>query len=86
MKLSLSGDLKAVYDALAKFYVEHGRGPGVGELGRVAHVATAKASVLSCALEDLGLVLRVEVRKPSGYLAMEITPTKANPYDEEPTW
>ena len=83
MKLSLSGDLKITYDTIVKFHGEHGRGPGVGEMSRIASLATGKASILSRALEDLGLVFRKDVRKPSGYIAMEISPTEANPYSED---
>ena len=55
-------------------------------MSRIASLATGKASILSRALEDLGLVFRKDVRKQSGYIAMEIVPTKANPYDEEPAF
>lgn len=84
MKLELSGGLQKIYDEVVLFHVKHSRGPSVGEVCRAVEIPTGRVSHLLVALAEIGLVTRDEVKKPSGYMAIEITPTEADPYDEAP--
>ena len=83
MRLELTGNLKRVYDWLVEFEAVNGRGSTGLEMVRGGIASTGSASIYSRALEDLGLVTRRNVKKASGYTALEINPTDANPYDEE---
>ncbi len=83
MKLELAGNLKTLYDSIVKFHVKHGYGTTLRQLYVETGIPSGITSVLTRALADLGLVERRDVRRPSSYLALEMIPTDANPYDEE---
>ena len=82
MRLELSGELKIAYDWIVYFLETEGRGTTVRELYVGTGISSGTASILARCLQDLGLVTRDEVKKPSGYTALEITPTDANSYEE----
>lgn len=83
MRLELSGELKIVYDWIVYFHVEHGRGTTVRELYRGTGVSAGRSSNFVLCLRDLGLVTRDEVKKEGGYIALEILPTDAKPYEPD---
>lgn len=83
MKLELAGDLQTIYDAVVSFHAKHSRGPTVGEVCRALDVPTGKISHLIGAMSDLGLLEKREQQQPSGYSAIEVRLTDANPYDED---
>ena len=83
MRLELRGNLKIAYDWIVYFQETEGRGTTVRELYVGTGLQTGTASIYCRALVDLGLVERIEVKKDSGYLALEIVPTDANPYEPE---
>ena len=84
MRLELTGELKRVYDWLVEFHNLYGRGATCREMGVGGIASSGTATIYTRVLEDLGLVNRNDVKKPSGYLALEISPTDTNPYDEVP--
>lgn len=82
VRLELSGELKIAYDWIVYFQETEGRGTTVRELHVGTGIQTGTTSIYCRALVDLGLVERREVKKESGYIALEIVPTDANPYEE----
>lgn len=85
MRLQLTGEIKRVYDWIVAFHVKHGRGTSMREMHTGGICSTGTSTIYTRALEELGLVVRNSVKRPTGYQALEVVPTAAKPYDEDET-